>query len=58
MGQPILDLITKFSIIQSKGIGKIRSKQLGCNKRLDLLTMDVLNGFYCTNKIKTAFDSP
>jgi len=50
MGQPILelaaDLITKFSITQSKEVGKICSKQFGCKKQLDLLTMDVLNGFY------------
>jgi len=26
------------------------SKQFGCNKRLDLLTVDVLNGFYCIMK--------
>jgi len=43
-----VDLITKFSITQSKVVGKFRSKQFGCKKRLDLLTVDVLNGFYCT----------
>jgi len=50
MGQPILDvadLITEFSIMQSKGVGKFHSKQFGCKKLLDLLTVDVLNGFYC-----------
>jgi len=30
--------------MQSKGVGKFCSKQ---NKRLDLLAVDVLNGFYC-----------
>jgi len=33
--------------MQSKGVGKFCSNQLGCNKRLDLLAVDVLNGFYC-----------
>jgi len=33
--------------MQSKGVGKFRSKQFGCKKRLDLLTVDVLNGFFC-----------
>jgi len=42
MGQPILDLITEFSIMYSKGEGKFRSKQFECKKRLDLLTEDVL----------------
>jgi len=46
MNQPILDLITEFSMMQSKGVGKFRSKQFRCNKWLDLLTADVLNG-YC-----------
>jgi len=55
MGQPILDLIsdgfkTKFSIMRSKIVGKFCFKQFGCNKQLDLLTVDVLNGFYCTFK--------
>jgi len=36
--------------MQSKGIGKFRSKQFGCKKRLDLFTVDVLNGFYCNKK--------
>jgi len=43
----MLDLITEFSIMQSKGVGKFCSKQFGCNKWLDLLAVDVLNGFYC-----------
>jgi len=41
------DLITEFSIMQSKGVGKFCSKQFGCNKQLDLLAVDLLNGFYC-----------
>jgi len=41
-GQPVLDLITEFSIMQTKGVGKFCSKQFGCNKRLDLLAVDVL----------------
>jgi len=32
--------------MQSKE-GKFRFKQFGYKKRLDLLTVDVLNGFYC-----------
>jgi len=30
--------------MQSKGVGKFCFKQFGCNKRLDLLAVDVLNG--------------
>jgi len=39
----------------TKVVGKFRSKQFGCKKRLDLLTVDVLNGFYYTlnSKLKT-----
>jgi len=47
MGQPILDLIAEFLIMQSKGVGKFCLIQFGCNKQLDLLTLDVLNRFYC-----------
>jgi len=36
--------------MQSKGVGKFRSKQFEYKKRLDLLTIDVLNGFYCSKK--------
>jgi len=43
MGQPILDLITELPIMQSKGVGKFCFKQFGCKKRLDFLTVDVLN---------------
>jgi len=35
-----------YAVMQSKGVGKFRFKQVGCKKRLDLLTVDVLNGFY------------
>jgi len=39
MGQPILDLISggfniEFSILQSKGVGKLRLKWFGCKKRI------------------------
>jgi len=37
----MIQLITEFSRIQSKGVRKIRSKQFGCKKRLDFLTVDV-----------------
>jgi len=37
--------------MQSKRVGKFRSKQFGCKKRLDLLTVDVLNGFYCISDL-------
>jgi len=37
--------------MQSKGVGKFHSKQFKCNKPLDLLTVDVLNGFYCITNI-------
>jgi len=36
-----------MQLLQSKGVGKLRSKQFGCKKVADLLTVDVLNGFYC-----------
>jgi len=45
MGQPILDFITEFSVMQTKTVGKFSSKQFGCKKRLDLLTVDILNRF-------------
>jgi len=38
--------------MQSKVVGKFRFKQFGCKKRMDLLTVDVLNGFYCNIKPK------
>jgi len=38
--------ITEFSKMQSKEVGKFRSKQFRGKKRLDLLTVNVLNGFY------------
>jgi len=31
--------------------GKFRSKQFGCKKQLGLLTVNVLNGFYCISEI-------
>jgi len=38
--------------MQSKGLGKFHSKQFGCKKWLDLLTVNVLNGFYCLQIFK------
>jgi len=38
---------TYCTTMQSKEVGKFRSKYFRCNKRLDLFTMDVLNRFYC-----------
>jgi len=32
MGQSILDLKAEFSIMQSKEVGKFRSKQFGCKR--------------------------
>ena len=34
----------------NKGLGRFRSKQIGCNKRLDLLTVDLLTEFHCTTQ--------
>jgi len=39
-----------FYIAISKGVEKFHSKEFGCNNWLDLLTVDVLNGFYCIGK--------
>jgi len=33
--------------MQSKGVKKFCSKQFGCKKRLNLLIVNVLNGFHC-----------
>jgi len=44
----VADLITELTIMQSIGVGKFRSNQLGCKERLDFLTVDILNGFYYT----------
>ena len=35
------------SFYNGKGLGRFRSKQIGCNKRLDLLTVDLLTEFHC-----------
>ena len=32
---------------------RFRSKQIGCNKRLDLLTVDLLTEFHCIIEAKT-----
>ena len=34
---------------------RFRSKQIGCNKRLDLLTVDLLTEFHCTFKLGNLF---
>jgi len=52
MGQLILDLISggfnnRIFCNADKGVGKFRSKQFGCKKLLDLLTVNALNGLYC-----------
>ena len=48
-GQPVLDLIrggfNKRRFL--KCTRRFRSKQIGCNKRLDLLTVDLLTEFHC-----------
>ena len=48
-GQPVLDLIrggfNKRHLL--KCTRRFRSKQIGCNKRLDLLTVDLLTEFHC-----------
>jgi len=49
-GQPVLDLIRGG--FNNRGVGKFCSKQFGCNKRLDLLAVGVLNGFYCNAILK------
>ena len=49
-GQPVLDLIrggfNKRCFLKCPR--RFRSKQIGCNKRLDLLTVDLLTEFHCT----------
>ena len=52
--QPVLDLIrggfNKRRFL--KCTRRFRSKQIGCNKRLDLLTVDLLTEFHCIHKIR------
>ena len=50
-GQPVLDLIRGgFNKRRFLKCTKwFRSKQNGCNKRLDLLTVDLLTEFHCIN---------
>ena len=52
-GQPVLDLIRGGFIKHRflKYTRRFRSKQIGCNKRLDLLTVDLLTEFHCNSKL-------
>ena len=42
-----MDLLTGV-FFYGKGLGKFRSKQFGCIKRMDLLSVELLSGFYYT----------
>ena len=52
LGQPVLDLIrggfNKRRFL--KCTRRFRFKEIGCNKRLDLLTVDLLTEFHCNAK--------
>ena len=54
---PTIAIKTGFnrSFLKGKGIRKFRSKLLEYIKRLDLLTVDVLNGFHCIDVILSLF---